>query len=277
VFVGLARLPGAGEEVKTRSFVRTIGGGPVITAVAAARLGVRCAIVSGLSREAAAFLRKEGVAVKNLLRKGEPHAVTAALSTRRERSFATFTGVNDSLGPRCLRALRKARARHVHLALCPRRCGPWAEVVEGLRRRGVSTSWDPGWDDRLARDRELPKLAASVDYLFLNEKEAKHYSGQPMLPASLRYWRARARNTVIKLGRRGCRWVSASLDLRARAPRVKALDTTGAGDAFNGGFLYALLRGDGPRECLRLGNLVGALSTRAAGGVNGLPHRRELG
>jgi len=78
---------------------------------------------------------------------------------------------------------------------------------------------------------------------------------------------------VIKLGRRGCRWVSSSLDLAARAPRVEVVDTTGAGDAFNGGFLYALLRGSAPRECLRIGNLVGALSTRAAGGVTGSLHR----
>lgn len=276
MFLSLPRLPGPGEEVKTGSFVRTIGGGPVITAVAAARLGARCAILSGLSREAATFLRREGVVVRNLLRKGEPHAVTAALSTRRDRSFATFTGVNDSLGPRYLRALRRTRPRHVHLALCPRRCGPWAKVVDGLRRSGVSTSWDPGWDDRLARDPELLKLAASVDYMFLNGKEAKHYSGERTLAAAIRYWRARARNAVIKLGRRGCRWVSSSLDLRARAPRVAALDTTGAGDAFNGGFLYALLLGSTPRECLRIGNLVGALSTRAAGGVNALPHRRDL-
>lgn len=276
MFVDLPRLPAPGEEIKTDRFVRTFGGGPVITAVAAARLGARCAILSGLSREAARFLRREGVAVRNLLRKGEPHAVTAALSTRRDRGFATFTGVNDSLGPRYLRALRATRARHVHLALCPRRCGPWATVVERLRRRGVSTSWDPGWDDRLARDPELLKLAASVDYLFLNEKEAPFYSGARTLAAAIRYWRARARNAVIKLGRRGCLWVSASLDLAVSAPRVKAVDTTGAGDAFNGGFLHAMLRGSTPRECLRLGNLVGALSTRAAGGVAALPHRRDL-
>jgi sugar/nucleoside kinase (ribokinase family) len=107
--------------------------------------------------------------------------------------------------------------------------------------------------------------------MFLNEREAPLYSRQPTLAAALRWWRGRARNAVVKLGRRGCRWLSRSIDLAAAPPRVRVVDTTGAGDAWNGGFLHALLRGRPRLECLRLGNRVGALSTRALGGVAGLP------
>ena len=61
------------------------------------------------------------------------------------------------------------------------------------------------------------------------------------------------------------------------APRVRAVETTGAGDAFNGGFLTAWLNGETPRECLRLGNFVGARSTTAVGGVKALPSRGTRG
>lgn len=271
VFLGLARLPGPGEEMKTADFVRTAGGGALITAVAAARMGVRVQVSSGLSPEAEALLAREGLLVDNLRRPGEPHAVTAALSTRRDRAFATFTGVNDALEPRYARALRSLRARHVHFAFAPRDCRKWTRLVLGLRRRGISTSWDLGWNDVIARDQWLTPLLASVDYAFLNELEAPLYAGAPGLAPALRFWRRSARNAIVKLGRRGSRWLSASLDLRQPAPRVRAVDTTGAGDAFNGGFLAALLRGGSPRECLRLGNRVGAMSTRAAGGINALP------
>ena len=113
--------------------------------------------------------------------------------------------------------------------------------------------------------------------MFVNEKEALLYSGERSLSAAVERWRRLARNTIVKLGPRGGRWVSAGLDLRARPPRVQVVDTTGAGDAFNGGFLHALLGGAEPAACLALGNRVGALSTRAAGGIGSLPSRAEVG
>jgi sugar/nucleoside kinase (ribokinase family) len=70
IFYALRRLPAAGEELKTNDFWRTVGGGAVITAVAASRLGVRCRVVSGLSPDARRLLRAEGVAATNLRRAG---------------------------------------------------------------------------------------------------------------------------------------------------------------------------------------------------------------
>ena len=82
----------------------------MITAVAASRLGTRCRVVSGLGDGAAAVLRREGVEVHNLRRGNEPHALTAALSTKRDRSFVTFNGVNDRLEPRFAAAARRENA-----------------------------------------------------------------------------------------------------------------------------------------------------------------------
>jgi sugar/nucleoside kinase (ribokinase family) len=274
VFLDLPRLPGPGEEIKTSGFLRLPGGGALTTAVAAARLGARCRILSGLGDEAVALLRRERVEVVNLRRPHEPHAITAALSTRGERSFVTFNGVNDRLEPRLATAVRGQRTRHLHFAFFPSDCRRWRRIVAGVRRRGISTSWDFGWNEGLVRDPGFPALAAELDFLFLNEVEACLYSGRRSLKRAIEHWRRSSRNAVVKLGSQGSRWVSPAIDESAPAPRARVVDTTGAGDAFDGGFLDAFLRGAGPARCLKAGNRIGALSTRAPGGISALPRRR---
>jgi sugar/nucleoside kinase (ribokinase family) len=275
VFLDLPRLPRLGEEIKTDRFVQSPGGGAVITAVAASRLGTRCRVVSGLGDGTAAVLRREGVEVHDLRRGNESHAITAALSTTRDRSFVTFNGINDRLEPRFAAAARRENARHLHLAFYPRDCRRWERVVASARRRGLSTSWDFGWNEGLVRDPGLPGLVAALDYVFLNEIEAPLYAGRRGLGRAIDHWRRHARNAVIKLGPRGSRWVSPEIDVSAPAPTVRVVDTTGAGDAFDGGFLHALLHGAGPLACLKAGNRMGALSTRGAGGLAGLPRARK--
>lgn len=271
VFFALPRVPAPGEELKTSSLLRTVGGGALITAVAAARLGTRVRVLSGLGDAGVAALRDDGISVRNLKRPSEGHAVSVAISTPRDRSFVTFNGVNDVLEPRLRAALRTERARHVHLAFMPPDCARWAAIVNGMRARGITTSWDFGWNEALLADKAFPALLAGLDYVFVNEKEALVYSGAATLAAAARHFRRGSRNTVIKLGRRGARWVSAEADLHVAARQVEVVDTTGAGDAFNGGFLHVRLRGGKPRACLAAGNHVGARSTTAPGGTTALP------
>ena len=66
------------------------------------------------------------------------------------------------------------------------------------------------------------------------------------------------------------------MDIRAAPARARVVDTTGAGEAFNAGFLAARLRGAGLEGALMLANRVGALSTRKAGGIAGLPRLKEV-
>jgi len=276
VFVGLERLPGPGEEVKTDVFHATIGGGAVITAVSAARLGVATSILSALSVPAVTRLRQERVRVSNLRRPREPHAISAALSTATDRTFVTFNGVNAVLEPRLLRALATTTATHVHLALCPRNLPAWLRLLARLKRRQATVSWDFGWNESLAADAHLPALMDALDLVFLNELEAPLYAHATSLDDAYPRLRTSRSNVVVKLGDQGSRWLRAEGDVMMPAPAVDAVDTTGAGDAFNAGFLAAWLRGAIPATCLATGNSVGAASTRRAGGLDGLPTTRQL-
>jgi sugar/nucleoside kinase (ribokinase family) len=276
IFMSLPHMPRLGEELRTPQFTATIGGGAVITATAAARLGVRSAIVSALSADASRALRADRVRVVNVRRAREPHAITVALSTREDRSFVTFDGVNDRLQARLPPIVARRRAAHVHFAFSPAKCATWIAVAERLRARGTTTSWDFGWDPALPRREGFWRLVRTVDFVFVNEMEAAAYARVRRRGDAPAFWERAARNAVIRLGAKGSRWIAADAGVRAAAPRVRPVDTTGAGDAFNGGFLYGVLRGRTRRDCLRIGNFVGARSTLAAGGVASLPRRREL-
>jgi sugar/nucleoside kinase (ribokinase family) len=140
----------------------------------------------------------------------------------------------------------------------------------------VTTSWDFGWNPSLRSQTGFTALVGSVDFVFVNENESAMYARTSRASSAVAFWRRAARTTVIKLGKRGSRWIAGAIDVEAPAPRVRAVDTTGAGDAFNGGFLFAQLGGRPARDCLRAGNFVGARSTLAAGGLDALPRRQEL-
>ncbi len=267
IFVGLDRIPAPGEEVKTDEFTATVGGGAVITAVRAARLGMRVGLLSALGDAATRRLKRERVTVTNLRKPNEPHAITAALSTGEDRAFVTFNGVNSQLEARLARAMPRVDATHVHLCFYPHDCAHWTRIVTKLRKRGITTSWDFGWNEPLTADRGLTELIDALDFVFVNELEARLYTGEPTLEAALPHWRQRKAITIIKQGEHGSLWLAPDRDIHVPAPRVRVVDTTGAGDSFNAGFLVAWMNGKSPAQCLAAGNKIGAESTRRAGGI----------
>lgn len=267
IFVGLDRLPEPGEEIKTDRFTSTIGGGAVITAVKAARLGMKTTLISALSDAAMARLKKERVTVTNLRKPGEPHAITAALSTTEDRAFVTYNGVNAKLEERLAKLLPGIKTNHLHFCFYPHDCRYWTQVVSRLRQKGVTTSWDFGWNEPLTNDRGLMDLIDALDFVFVNEIEARLYTGAPSLEAAIPEWRKRQAVTIIKLGVAGAVWLAPDRDILVSAPKVKAIDTTGAGDSFNAGFLVAWMNGKTPKQCLTAGNKLGSTSTRKIGGI----------
>ena len=245
--------------------------------MAAARAGARVEVISALADDAKARLRAEGIQVRNLKRRGEPHAISVSLSTHRDRAFVTFDGVNRQLEERLLARFEAAlpRARHLHLAFGPRSLGAWVRLLERCRAWGITTSWDFGWHDALPERRGFLGLLRMLDWVFVNEREACHYAGVRTLPRACQRWPKLALRTVIKQGAAGALALAADGMRHVAAPRVRVVDTTGAGDAFNGGFLAALVRGEPIEACLAAGVWLGSESVRAAGGLDGLPPRAE--
>jgi sugar/nucleoside kinase (ribokinase family) len=133
-------------------------------------------------------------------------------------------------------------------------------LLEKIRAAGGRTLFDCGWDPagwpRQSR-REIVELLPLVDYFLPNEVEAGCLTGMEDPTSAAR---ALQRNSggwvIVKLGKEGCVAVGAGQEHRVSAPSVRVADTTGAGDAFNGGLLYALSGGTEEPEALRLATTV---------------------
>ncbi|HEY3459145.1 MAG TPA: carbohydrate kinase family protein [Bryobacteraceae bacterium] len=276
---GFTHWPTLGEEVYCRQYVREIGGGTANTACALAKLGRRTGIFGCVGAEDAAWIRNRltsfGVSVENLRTLDTLSGVTVAVSTSDDRTFFTYPGANREL-PGILRSPTfheaLAEARHVHFA-CPILFEDAAALFPKLRAAGCTLSLDAGWHPDWLRMDQTAMLLDMVDWFFPNEKEGAWITGVNEPEDILQRLGSGA---VLKLGQAGAAMLNNGAMLTTSAPSATVIDTTGAGDAFDAGFLDAFLDGGNPAEWLRRGVRCGTLSTRAAGALAGLPERKEL-
>lgn len=280
IFAGLGGWPGPGQEFKTDQLHRTAGGGALITAVAAARQGMPVTLLSALGPDQDTLVRSEGVDVTNLMRSGDAPAMTVVLATPENRSFLTYNGVNSQLESRLYEALSSRTnwetGQHVHCAFEPKQPQLWSSFFTGQREAGITVSWDFGWSEALPKRDGFADLLQSLDIVFLNQDEAVLYSCTPNLSHALTWWSDLDRCVVVRQGAQGACWLSGSERHTAPSPKVTVADTTGAGDAFNAGFLFAWLQKLSPLECLQVGNRLGAQSVTAIGGLAGLSDLRVI-
>ena len=109
-----------------------------------------------------------------------------------------------------------------------------------------------------------------VDVFAPNETEALQLTGETAVSDALTKLAAIVPTAVIKLGAKGAIAQRGSEIITIPPIAVTPVDTTGAGDSFNAGFIYGLLQDASLADCLRYGNIVGGLSTTQAGGTAGL-------
>jgi sugar/nucleoside kinase (ribokinase family) len=264
-----------------------IGGSASIATVAAARLGVRVALVAAVGDDAAGDfmlgrLAAEGVDVSAVaVRAGAPTGMTVALSRGEDRAILTATGAVTTLTARDVPPALAAGARHLHVSsyfLVEASLGPGlAALFAQARAAGITTSldtnWDPAgkWGGGTLRD-----VLAQTDLLIPNEAEACRLAGRDSLAEAVAVLSAAVPQLVIKRGARGAFCAERRhpgtpprdiVQHEVWLPPVQPVDTTGAGDCFNAGLFAGLLGGLPLPEAAALGCAAGAASTQALGGT----------
>ena len=282
IFTGFDRWPQPGEEVYAPRYAREVGGGAAITACALAKLGRSVDLVGVIGAGDSAWigdrLQTFGVSQDGLVKSEGATGATVSVSIHEERSFFSHAGVNKELqimlGSEAM-LVTLSRARHVHFAL-PLEREIALRLLPVLRERGCTTSLDVGFHPEWLQASPNQDICRAVDYFFPNEKEAALLCEKESVDYLTYARRMGLAQPVVKRGRSGAAMIANGIRLEASAPSISVIDTTGAGDAFDAGFIDALLDGVSPQDCLRRACACGALSTRAAGALSALPERREL-
>jgi ribokinase len=282
ILSGFERWPGPGEEHFTDEYVREAGGGAAITAAALARLGKNVAVFAmvGVQDEwLEERLNSFGVRLDALRRTATATAVSVSISTREDRTFFTWPGANAGLQQYLIEPetrLALTKARHVHFAT-PIARELAATLFPQLHAAGCTLSLDLGHHPEWLRDPRNWLTCAEVDFFLPNEKEAQIMAGNADPEQLLNALRSKGiENIVLKLGRMGAIATLHGKTYSAKPPSVNAVDTTGAGDAFDAGLIDAFLDQATPDEMLQRACICGSLSTRKSGALNALPNREEL-
>jgi sugar/nucleoside kinase (ribokinase family) len=135
----------------------------------------------------------------------------------------------------------------------------------------MMTSVDTQWDTEDQWMKVLGPSLPSTDLLFVNEDESRMLTGHSDIDLAARtLLSAGAKTVCIKLGPRGCRVFSGDTSFESPGFRVKAVDSTGAGDCFAAGYIAALQRNLSQEEAARIANATGALSVLQLGATAGI-------
>jgi len=276
VVSGITGMPVFGAERLVEQVTLTAGSSGVLTASGLAALGLRvgvCGLVGDdpFGRYMLAHLERLGIDRSGVL--VDPAQRTGAsvlLSTPRDRAILTFPGSMARLTLEDIRFDVVARARHLHLssyflqtALRP----AVPDLLARAHRLGLTTSADTGHDP--AEQWQTGTLLDHLDVFLPNAVEAEALTGAASVAAALEQLAGRVPTVAIKRGADGALAARGGRRVDLPASPVQVRDTTGAGDAFDAGFLAGWLGGADLADCLRRGNACGALTAAQVGGTGG--------
>ena len=288
VVVTVSRFPAPGETVPGHGFAVFPGGKGANQACAAGRLGGRVSMVGRVGRDAygemlARSLASSGVEVAHVSADERAPTGTAVITVDAsgQNHIVVVAGANGACTPVAIESARNllSSAGFVLLQLeIP------IETVAAAARLGRESGAVVLLDPAPARDLP-PDVLRSVDYITPNESELAALVGAP--PGSTFTVReaaeaARAvrdlgpRNVLVKLGALGALLVTGDREHFCPAPQVDVVDTTAAGDAFNGAFAVALARGSAPSDAAAFATAAASCSVTRAGAQPSMPTDDEV-
>jgi len=297
IMTGFQSLPVSGREIIGEDFTCILGSSTAICACVMANLGLSTTFYGKMGKDAFADVVKHylhkynvdtGVIVEEESRRT---GITVAITTNvnKDRSLATCNGdsidevVVEDITDDMLRS-----ARHMHVGAFFLQSKLRKNLVTLFKRAkdlGLTTSLDCSWDETNVWDYDIINVLKYTDIFFPNEGEAlniaKAQTGKDYcIPSAAEELAKHAKICVVKCGPMGA-YLHTTLQgeekiIEDKPFDAKVVDTTGAGDSFNAGFLYAYLNGKTLEECMTYGNASGSVSVTRMGGTSNCPNLKEV-
>lgn len=267
------------KEKLLERFDLVLGSSSAITAVVLAGLGLDVRFVSVVGDDALGRFCVEALTAMQVdtsrvvLDNSRATGVTLSLSGEKDRALLTYLGTIPLLQPEHLPEEMYEQADHIHFGsyyLQDSMREHWKDVFTEARRQGCSTSFDTGWDIREEWLQEQISGLLPLTTLFIPSRDelTAIYGGADEHEA-LQKIPVKNGTVAVKRGAEGALLRTGEGRLLERpAYRITPVDTTGAGDSFNAGLIYAHLHHMAPEESLEFASACGALATLRVGGAS---------
>jgi len=272
-------LPEPGQTLAGQHFTTGFGGKGANQAVMSAHCGAEVHFIGKLGEDVFGGsildnFMKVGINTDYVERSKTPTGVAHIwVDGKGENRIIIIPGANHEIEiEKAVDAVNSIKDLSIVVAQCEIKQEVTLNAFRAAKARGCTTILNPAPYQEIS-----PELLELCDWIIPNETEFRELSGQ--LPTSdeiLKSFRPR-KNSIVTLGSQGAVYISADGQLtKVSAPKVTAIDTTGAGDAFVGAFAYSLASGSDPVSALTLGIKVASFSVTRKGAQSSYPDQAEI-
>ncbi len=278
IFDGLGnKLPEVGKEIIADEMTLTLGSSSAILAANLSVLGPKVSFIGKVGKDSFAnlvleSLKGKGVDTTNIIQTSEHKTgITVACSYENDRAMVTHPGAMDHLTIDDIKPEILKQAKHLHMSSVFFQNGLKPNIYDLFKMAkeiGLTTSFDPQWDPAEQWDVDLNVLLPFVDVFLPNIVELQFLTQTESRDEALKKIADVANIVVVKDGENGSLlWTADDQFHQTIFNNPNVVDTIGAGDSFNSGFISQYIQKTSLRNCMEFGALTGAINTTQAGGT----------
>ena len=283
----IAGYPEVGKEKMAENMTLTLGSSSAIFASNLSSLGASVSFLGKIGNDMFGELVKnslsqKGVDISYLINEPEfPTGVTVVLNYDEDRANVTYGGAMEVLTLNDVSDEALNAAKHMHFASLFLQKGIKPDVIDLFKRAkgfGLTTSLDTQWDPEEKWEFDYKQLLPFVDLFMPNATELVLLTKSKTIGEAIEKVKPYGNTVVIKNGNKGSILIKKD-GTEKNLPdflNTDVVDTIGAGDSFNAGFIFKFIQGAPLEECQRFGNLTGALNTTGSGGTSAFSSRDKI-